>query len=41
VIQPVLHIHVCADLVPPEPADAGADYAPDSTAAGAALTETS
>jgi hypothetical protein len=52
VIQPILHLHVCADPAPAEPATAGANYAvdstaeplhsvADSTAAGAASTETS
>jgi hypothetical protein len=27
VIQPVLHLHVCADPTPIEPTAAGADYA--------------
>jgi hypothetical protein len=52
VIQSVLHLHVCADPTPTEPTAAGADYAieplhlvadyaSDSTAGDAALTETS
>jgi hypothetical protein len=51
-IQPVLHLHVCADPAPTELAAAGVDsaveplhyvanYATDSTVVGAALTETS
>jgi hypothetical protein len=52
VIQPILHLHVCANPTPTKPAAAGADYAVephhfaadyavDSTAGAAALTETS
>jgi hypothetical protein len=52
VIQPVLHLHVCADPAPAEPTTTGADsaaeplhsipdYVVDSIAAGAASTETS
>jgi hypothetical protein len=48
VIQPVLHLHVCADPTPAEPTVAGADYAADPlhsvtdyAADSAALTETS
>jgi hypothetical protein len=56
VIQPILHLHVCANPTPAKPVAAGADYAADSaiephhfvadyavdsTAAAAALTETS
>jgi hypothetical protein len=40
-IQPVLHLHVCADPTPAELAAAGADCATDSAVAGAAPTETS
>jgi hypothetical protein len=32
VIQPVLHLHVCADPAPAELAATGANYATDSTA---------
>jgi hypothetical protein len=52
VIQPVLHLHVCANPAPTEPTPAGADYAiepfysvadyvADSAAVDATPTETS